>query len=455
MNIQNINFEKKKGKYLYLQIYDKIKKDIFHGYLKKGDKLPSIRQCEQMWKVSRTSIEKAYTRLMDEGYVYVVEHKGYFVDVEKENIILRKQLLQEVPHNDQEHILFDLKSQTINVDLFDKALWKKYLKEVLQDRKLISSYGDAQGEYALRLALQKYAYSMRAVLCDVKQILIGSSFQSLLYIICGMLPKNSVIAMGKNSFMQAERVFQDFGFTIVYINKIEDGYDMEELYRHDITLLYVHSGSFTSTYKPISKEKEMELLRWAEKANAYILEDDHNGELRYRSRIQPSMQGMDVGKHVFYIGSFSRILPPAFRISYLVLPIAYLKKYEMRKKSYAPTASKIEQIALAQYIIDGHLEKHVKRLTKHYRKCSQEMEVLLKRIFPDFSIMLEEAALCYHLILPCNNSQYIQNRIQKKGIHVDIANNHELLLSFASISQQNMRIALLCLKETMDEISYE
>ena len=316
MNIQNINFEKKKGKYLYLQIYDKIKKDIFHGYLKKGDKLPSIRQCEQMWKVSRTSIEKAYTRLMDEGYVYVVEHKGYFVDVEKENIILRKQLLQEVPHNDQEHILFDLKSQTINVDLFDKALWKKYLKEVLQDRKLISSYGDAQGEYALRLALQKYAYSMRAVLCDVKQILIGSSFQSLLYIICGMLPKNSVIAMGKNSFMQAERVFQDFGFTIVYINKIEDGYDMEELYRHDITLLYVHSGSFTSTYKPISKEKEMELLRWAEKTNAYILEDDHNGELRYRSRIQPSMQGMDVGKHVFYIGSFSLILPPAFRISY-------------------------------------------------------------------------------------------------------------------------------------------
>ena len=392
MNIQNISFEKKKGKYVYLQIYDKIKEDILHGYLKKGDKLPSIRQCEQMWKVSRTSIEKAYIRLIDEGYVYALEHKGFYVDVEKESVAFRKQLMQETLSKKQQNILFDLQTGTIDVELFDKVLWKKYLKEVLQNKELISTYGDAQGEYTLRLALQKYAYSMRGVLCDIKQILIGSSFQSLLYIICGMLPKNSVIAMESNSFIQAKRVFQDFGFTIKYISKTEDGYNMDELYRYDITLLYVHSGAFTSTYKPISKDKEIELLHWAEKTNSYILEDDHNGELRYRSRIQPSMQGMDVGKHVFYIGSFSRILPPAFRISYLVLPLPYLKEYEKRKKSYAPTASKIEQMALAQYIIDGHLEKHVKRLSKQYGKRCREMEDVLKEIFPNTSVWLEEAA---------------------------------------------------------------
>ena len=84
MNIQNISFEKKKGKYVYLQIYDKIKRRYFTWLFKKGDKLPSIRQCEQMWKVSRTSIEKAYIRLIDEGYVYALEHKGFYVDVEKE-----------------------------------------------------------------------------------------------------------------------------------------------------------------------------------------------------------------------------------------------------------------------------------------------------------------------------------------------------------------------------------
>ena len=453
MNIQNISFEKKKGKYVYLQIYDKIKEDILHGYLKKGDKLPSIRQCEQMWKVSRTSIEKAYIRLIDEGYVYALEHKGFYVDVEKESVALRKQLMQETLSKKQQNILFDLQTGTIDVELFDKVLWKKYLKEVLQNKELISTYGDAQGEYTLRLALQKYAYSMRGVLCDIKQILIGSSFQSLLYIICGMLPKNSVIAMESNSFIQAKRVFQDFGFTIKYISKTEDGYNMDELYRYDITLLYVHSGAFTSTYKPISKDKEIELLHWAEKTNSYILEDDHNGELRYRSRIQPSMQGMDVGKHVFYIGSFSRILPPAFRISYLVLPLPYLKDYEKRKKSYAPTASKIEQMALAQYIIDGHLEKHVKRLSKQYGKRCREMEDVLKEIFPNTSVRLEEAALCFHLELPKGNSKYIQSRLQEKGIYLNTANHHELMLSFASISQKNMRTALLYLKEIIDEMS--
>ena len=119
MNIQNISFEKKKGKYVYLQIYDKIKEDILHGYLKKGDKLPSIRQCEQMWKVSRTSIEKAYIRLIDEGYVYALEHKGFYVDVEKESVAFRKQLMQETLSKKQQNILFDLQTGTIDVELFD------------------------------------------------------------------------------------------------------------------------------------------------------------------------------------------------------------------------------------------------------------------------------------------------------------------------------------------------
>ena len=163
-----------------------------------------------MWKVSRTSIEKAYIRLIDEGYVYALEHKGFYVDVEKESVAFRKQLMQETLSKKQQNILFDLQTGTIDVELFDKVLWKKYLKEVLQNKELISTYGDAQGEYTLRLALQKYAYSMRGVLCDIKQILIGSSFQSLLYIICGMLPKNSVIAMESNSFIQAKRVFSGF-----------------------------------------------------------------------------------------------------------------------------------------------------------------------------------------------------------------------------------------------------
>ena len=162
---------------------------------------------------------------------------------------------------------------------------------------------------------------------------------------------------------------------------------------------------------------------------------------------------MDVGKHVFYIGSFSRILPPAFRISYLVLPLPYLKEYEKRKKSYAPTASKIEQMALAQYIIDGHLEKHVKRLSKQYGKRCREMEDVLKEIFPNTSVRLEEAALCFHLELPKGNSKYIQSRLQEKGIYLNTANHHELMLSFASISQKNMRTALLYLKEIIDEMS--
>lgn len=77
-----------------------------------------------MWKVSRTSIEKAYIRLIDEGYVYALEHKGFYVDVEKESVALRKQLMQETLSKKQQNILFDLQTGTIDVELFDKVLWK-------------------------------------------------------------------------------------------------------------------------------------------------------------------------------------------------------------------------------------------------------------------------------------------------------------------------------------------
>ena len=128
------------------------------------------------------------------------------------------------------------------------------------------------------------------------------------------------------------------------------------------------------------------------------------------------------------------------------MPLPYLKEYEKRKKSYAPTASKIEQMALAQYIIDGHLEKHVKRLSKQYGKRCREMEDVLKEIFPNTSVRLEEAALCFHLELPKGNSKYIQSRLQEKEF-ISIQQTIMNLCFLLPLSpRKNMRTALLYLK---------
>lgn len=237
MKVKTINLEIKQGIALYKQLYQKIQNDILSGFLVKGDQLLSIRKCESLLKISKTSIERAYEMLLDEGYIISIPQKGYFVNVDEEQIKLRKSLIDQPVHIEKEDILYDFRSQSMDSGSFDIALWKKYLKDVLDSSDEITTYGNPQGELALRIALQKYAYSIRGVLCNSDQILIGSSFQSLLYILCGLCNKPCTIGMETSGFPQAETVFQDYGFTIKKIETDKNGIVIEDLYKQDIQML--------------------------------------------------------------------------------------------------------------------------------------------------------------------------------------------------------------------------
>lgn len=451
MKVKTIQLERKKGKAVYLQIYEKLRMDILSGYLVKGDQLPSIRKCEAMLKVSKTSIAHAYEKLMEEGYIQSYPQKGYFVEVEEESVQLRNQILTPSPIKN-EAIRYDFRSQTIDVDAFDLTLWKKYLKQVLDGHEEIATYGDPRGEISLRTALQKYAYTIRGVLCNEDQILVGSSFQSLLYVLCPLLGEKQIVGMEQQGFLQAESVFFDYEMPIRFLKQDMDGIDIQALYESDVTLLYLNSVSSGLNHQPISKRKREELLEWAENKGAWIIEDDHNGELRYASRITPAIQGYDVKGHIIYVGSFSKILLPSLRISYMVLPKQLNMLYEKRLRSYAPTSSKIEQLALARYIIDGNLERHVRRLRKHYEQKSKYMLQILRTEFPNANIILEEAALQF--VIQLDQPLDMENIIlqaKKQGILLQENNRENLVLSFAAIKMEDMKEAVHQLKEIIQK----
>lgn len=447
MKIKTINFERKGNLPIYTQIYRKIQQDILSGYLKVGDQLPSIRKCEALCKVSKTSVERAYEQLLAEGYIISVPQIGYFVDVDKEHVTLRKEIIEQPKDIKKETIRYDFRSQTMDSDSFDMVLWKKYLKQVLDKPMEISTYGDAQGEAILRIALQNYAYSNRGVLSSSEQILIGSSFQSLLYILCGLLPQGVIIGMEESGFLPAETVFQDYGLEVCKIGMGDDGISIQELYASDVQVLYINSVSQGCNYQPVNKKKRKELLRWAKEKQALIIEDDHNGELRYLSKVTPAMQGFDMGKHILYIGSFSKLLLPSLRISYMVFTKELQEIFEKRKMNYSPTSSKLEQLALAHYITDGHLERHVKRLRKRYEQKSNQMLSLLKEHFPYAECILVEAAL--QIIVRFPHAVDIDRCIEKaKQRQIWIQKNtlNEFVLSFAAIKEEEMKEAIMELK---------
>lgn len=440
MEMQTSTFERFKGIPVYKQLYRKLRDDIINGYLKKGERLPSIRSCENVFKVSKTSVERAYQQLVDEGFIISRAKAGYYVEVDEEHARMRRNLFQPSQTECEQKLRYDLRSQSMDDDAFDIALWKKYLKEVLDAHPMISTYGDAQGELPLRRALQQYAYSVRGVLCEVDAMLIGSSFQSLLFLLCGLLDKQLVVGMEKSGFSQAEMVFKSYGFPIVYLTLHEDGVDIEELQQKQVRLLYLNSGSQGKNHQPLAKSKKDALLQWAKQSNAYIIEDDHNGELRYASKVSSALQGFDMGEHVFYIGSFSRLLLPSLRISYLVMTNKMKARYLLYKDNYAPTSSKIEQLALAQYITDGHLERHVKRLKKRYAKKSTMMQQLLATNLPDATCVLEEASLQYIVRFPYPiDHKQLQQEAKQRGMAINMNSLQELVISFAAVREEDMK----------------
>lgn len=431
--------EKGQEAFLYKQVYERLKKDILNGYLQKGDRLPSIRKSVKQFKVSKTSVEHAYAQLLLEGFIKSKPQAGYFVDVDQEHVRLRKQVLEHPSLCPKKAIQYDFRSQSMDKTNFDMVLWKKYLKEILDSNPEMTTYGDAQGEYTLRCALQKYAYFNRGVLCKPQDMIIGSSFQSLLYLLCSFFPKHFVVGMEEDSFVQAETVFKSFGFPIVYLKRNQDGIAIKELVKNHVTLLYVNTGSSGCNHQPITKQKKEELLEWTKQYDTYIIEDDHNGELRYESKVMNALQGYDVLQHIFYIGSFSRLLLPSIRISYLVLTKEIQEKYVQHATCFAPTCSKLEQLALARYISDGHLERHLKKLTKRYEKKSKTMYAVLKRYFRYEHIVLEEAGLQYVITFdePLLSASMIK-QLENEGIALNWLDETHLEVSFAAISLQDM-----------------
>ena len=142
----------------------------------------------------------------------------------------------------------------------------------------------------------------------------------------------------------------------------------------------------------------MELLKWAaEGKERYLIEDDYDSEFRYKGKPLPSLQASDTAGHVIYIGTFSKAIAPAIRISYMVLPYPLLEKYRRECGFFSSSVSRIDQTILNEFIRDGYFERYLNKMRKHYR---MKHDLLMNEIRPlekQFKITGSNAGL--HILL--------------------------------------------------------
>lgn len=430
-----------KKEHLYLEVYHYYKDLILEEKLPLGSKMPSLRKCSQELKLSRTTIENAYLQLAADGYIISKAQSGYYVtDIADRHQLPEKSCTKTVPG-----FRFDFASSGVDRESFRFDLWRRYIKSALRQDDRLLSYGEPQGEADFRSVLADYIRERRNILCTADDIVVGAGIQSLLHILCPLLKDKKNVSFPTPSFIQGSTVFSDYGFEVRYRNKDSD-------------IIYVSPAHMTKWGEIMPVSRRLELVHHACAQGSLIIEDDFENEFVYLQKPTPSLFGLAGGKNVVYLGTFSRLLLPSIRISFMVLPQNLSALYKTKAARYNQTASKAEQIALCQFIRDGHLAAQTRKLRRLY---SAKLKSLLHAVEETFGknapVRIGAAGTSLALTLKIKaTGEAFQKKAQANGLRLQLLRETPgevtVILSCSSMPAEDFLSACKLLKEVSDSL---
>lgn len=417
------------GKCLYEQIYEHIRDEIKGGRLLSGERLPSTRALAEYLQISRSTVDFAYEQLQSEGYIEARPYKGYFVCrleelpedsrntqmlTEAVNIISLEEggsVTEEI----SPAIRYDFSPNGLDMSVFPFSVWKKITKNILNDsNKELFALGEPQGDLDLRQTISRYLHSSRGVNCSPEQIVVGAGNDYLLLLLEKLLGRHVGIAMENPTYKRAFNIFRSFSYRIEIVGMDENGMKVEELRTKQVKAAYVMPSHQFPTGVTMPIGRRMELLKWAgEEEERFLIEDDYDSEFRYKGKPIPALQGTDTAGKVIYIGTFSKAIAPAIRVSFMVLPLKLLARYREECYFYSSTVSRIDQRILNEFIKDGYFERYLNKTRKLYR---EKHELLLQELAPfrrKFRISGENAGL--HLLLTCRDEKLTEKELLEKA----------------------------------------
>lgn len=390
---------------LYRGLYLQLREQIQRGQRPVGEKLPSKRKLAEQLKISVNTVDSAYSQLEAEGFIQSSPRRGFFV--------LDAGMLPQAgeapkppePAADVPAPAWrvDFSPSGMARDQFPFGVWRHLMKNAFNeyDERLLRRT-EPQGDPGLRRAVADYLYRARGVVCTPEQIVLGAGTDNLLLILAYILPDAFLLAVENPLYNNAHALFRRLGHPVSLLTVGKEGVDLSGLPARDQAAVYITpSHQYPLGYAmPIGQRTA--LLRWSSFGRErYIIEDDYDSEFRYQSRPIPSLQSIDSQGRVIYLGTFSRSVAPALRISYMVLPETLLEKYRESYRGYASTVSGFEQAVLRQFMVEGRFETHVNRMRIFYKNRRQYLVEALSPMASWIELLGEAAG--HHLTLRVNN----------------------------------------------------
>jgi GntR family transcriptional regulator/MocR family aminotransferase len=415
---------------LYRQLYQQIRERVLSGKLPAHTRLPSVRELAAELSTSRNTVEGAYQELYAEGYIYSKERSGYFVCALDHDLALRKAPGKppgagrpSLAFAPRESWRYDFHPAGLDPSSFPTALWRNcFLKALAESSRELTAYGGLQGDWGLRCQLRQYLERSRGVICEPEQIVVCAGLQQGLEMVAQLVKDDHrSLAVEEPGYHIPRSVFANHAFRVLPVAVGPAGMDLEQLRRTDCSVAYVTPSHQLPLGCVMPVAERLKLIDWAQSDGKLILEDDYDGELRYHGKPIPSLQGLRPDGNIVYLGTFSKILSPALRMSYLVLPRSLLAAFQAHFRDYFCTVSLLEQKTMAQFMERGHWERHVRRMRVLYHRKHDALLKAVGRFFGGKAAVIGQGAglhVVLELSAPNAGEAEILRRATEKGIRL-------------------------------------
>ncbi len=373
---------------LHRQIYLNLRNAILAGRISPGAQIPSSRDLARELGVGRNTVLNAVEQLIAEGYLQGEQGSGTYVNRTLPDDTLRAPRVQAAAvKRVSKHFPLSLRSRGLSmrsaplpsagppkpfhsalpaVDAFPFNLWARLVQKQWRRRpKDLLGYGEPAGYLPLRHAIAAYLAIARAVRCEAEQVIIVSGAQQALDLASRLLiDPGDPVWIEEPGYPGVRAALFTAGAHLIPVPVDEEGIKVQAgiACSANARLVYVTpSHQFPLGYT-MTLSRRLELLKWSQRARAWILEDDYDSEYRYTSRPIPSLQGLAAQEQVIYVGTFSKVLFPSLRLGYLVVPSALVDTFTAARTAAAGPLPLIEQAVLTEFITEGHFGRHIRRM---------------------------------------------------------------------------------------------
>jgi len=381
----------------YQWLYESLRSEILQGRLRPGMRLPATRDLARQYGLARGTIVNAFDLLGSEGYVEGSVGSGTYV-----SRVLPERLLHVASPNIEEPARQQKRARVVSqyaqrselfrcyenrparafrsnlpaLNLFPTTLWAKITSRCLRGISQRNLTGcESLGFLQLRQAVAEYLGQSRGVRCKPEQVAIVSGLQEALDLTARVLVNpGDRVCVENPGYPGALLAFQAFGAKICGAGVDHDGINIEKLPARGARLIYTTPAHQFPLGMTMSLPRRLQLLEWARISGAMIFEDDYDSEYRYSGRPIPALQGLDRHNSVLYAGSFSKVLFPALRLGYIVIPPDLVHHFEAAISLTVRHAPLLDQLVLADFITEGHFGRHVRRMREVY---AERLSVLL------------------------------------------------------------------------------